>query len=533
MNSLHGKDDFNSLNQPDFNGGENAFPNLVSMIDALRSNSAYLNDQLAKKAEDRDRGPNIDNPASNVWDYTSTPVMATQAKYAHLAPQLAQVGRDGNYMLFSRAGDLLLPLAIGPSFEPGVIAVIESSGGMLPQADREELGRFTLSEAVAMAADLYTPGGTYDGTVMALYRNIARQDVSIPNPDDRPHPVLVRGQLVLDDFVPFLDQGTDGVFNAADDEHLGAGIPMALNVLHQFRTGDYRQAAEIAGVPAIGAGGGTTERVSGIVNINTAPIDVLRVIPGLSPDPDRSTDNPPWTKTPVTSVWPPSNSYFLYDPVTAPATLDIAATLASYRDKTDVVTRPASPTDPRVLVQFGELNADLPDREAWKARADRTQIKGIRETPGIQSEGELAALIIRDTRGGSATMPTPDLSNSIDSFGRDGAELPWAGLSSMLVKRNPTDNASVELVAPAASDTLDQRLALVNAAINSVTVRSDVFCVWFKLIGFTPEDVQVDSDEDPMIPSVQRRFVMIVDRSGVNVLGRSPKILLFKEVPVE
>lgn len=533
MNSLHGKDDFNSLDQGDFDGSENAFPNLVSMIDALRGNSADLNDQLAKKAEERDRGANIDNPASNVWDYTQSPARSVQANYVQMAPQIAQVGRSGNYMLFSRAGDLLLPLAIGPSYEPGVIAVIEASGGALPQADRDELGRFTLSEAVAMAADLYSPGAAYDGTVMALYRNIARQDVSITNPDNRPHPVLVRGQLVLEDFVPFIDQGTNGVFDAGTDEHLGAGIPMALNILHEFRTADYRQAAEIAGVPAVGAGGSTIERVSGVVNINTAPLDVLRVIPGLSPDPDRSTANPPWTKLPVTSAISGQSFQGLYDPTANAQTFDIAATLASYRDKTDVVTRPASPTDARLLVQFGELNADLPDRDAWTARADRTQIKGIRETPGIQSEGELAALIIRDTRGGSATMPTPDLSNSIDSLGRDGAELPWAGLSSMLIKRNPTDDDRAQRVAPSASDTLDQRLALVNAAINSVSVRSDVFCVWFKLIGFTPEDVQVDSDADPMIPSVQRRFVMIVDRSGVNAVGRAPKILLFKEVPVD
>jgi hypothetical protein len=38
--------------------------------------------------------------------------------------------------------------------------------------------------------------------------------------------------------------------------------------------------------------------------------------------------------------------------------------------------------------------------------------------------------------------------------------------------------------------------------------------------------------EDPITPSVRRRFVMVVDRSNVTTRGTKPRILLMKEVPL-
>jgi len=61
--------------------------------------------------------------------------------------------------------------------------------------------------------------------------------------------------------------------------------------------------------------------------------------------------------------------------------------------------------------------------------------------------------------------------------------------------------------------------------------------VWFMVAGYSKTDV-VRGDgtpllpTDPMVPSVQRRFLMVVDRSNVTQLGQKPRIVLFKEVPL-
>ncbi|MGD9688554.1 MAG: hypothetical protein AB7K52_03675 [Phycisphaerales bacterium] len=84
----------------------------------------------------------------------------------------------------------------------------------------------------------------------------------------------------------------------------------------------------------------------------------------------------------------------------------------------------------------------------------------------------------------------------------------------------------------AAPDTLDEKYVVANAALGSVSVRSDVFCVWFVVKGFAPSDVQGLAPEDPMIPSVERRYVMVVDRSNVTKLDDQPRILFVQEVPI-
>jgi hypothetical protein len=35
-----------------------------------------------------------------------------------------------------------------------------------------------------------------------------------------------------------------------------------------------------------------------------------------------------------------------------------------------------------------------------------------------------------------------------------------------------------------------------------------------------------------LLPSIQRRFLMVIDRSNVTQLGEKPRIVLFKEVPM-
>ena len=39
-------------------------------------------------------------------------------------------------------------------------------------------------------------------------------------------------------------------------------------------------------------------------------------------------------------------------------------------------------------------------------------------------------------------------------------------------------------------------------------------------------------DEQPMVPSIAKRYVMVVDRSNVVNRGDKPRVLMLKEVPM-
>jgi hypothetical protein len=81
------------------------------------------------------------------------------------------------------------------------------------------------------------------------------------------------------------------------------------------------------------------------------------------------------------------------------------------------------------------------------------------------------------------------------------------------------------------------KLAIANATLNTTTVRSDVFIAYFIVQGYLPEDTIVNDDPtngpvEPMVPSLQKRYVMVVDRSNVVKVGDRPKILFLKELPM-
>jgi hypothetical protein len=49
--------------------------------------------------------------------------------------------------------------------------------------------------------------------------------------------------------------------------------------------------------------------------------------------------------------------------------------------------------------------------------------------------------------------------------------------------------------------------------------------------GYTQQDVEGLGPDDPMAPSIERRFLMIIDRSNVTQLGKGePRIVVFKEL---
>ena len=81
---------------------------------------------------------------------------------------------------------------------------------------------------------------------------------------------------------------------------------------------------------------------------------------------------------------------------------------------------------------------------------------------------------------------------------------------------------------------LDANIQLVqlNAVLNSMTVRSDYYAVWFVVQGFKESDTQDLSDTDPLVPSFKARYLMIVDRSNVTEKGDRPHVLAFVQLPM-
>ena len=81
-------------------------------------------------------------------------------------------------------------------------------------------------------------------------------------------------------------------------------------------------------------------------------------------------------------------------------------------------------------------------------------------------------------------------------------------------------------------DDYAEKLALASGVLNMVSVRSDYYAVWFVVQGYRESDVANLRPEDPLIPTLQKRYMMVVDRSNVIEPGDKPKIVLLKEVPL-
>lgn len=167
------------------------------------------------------------------------------------------------------------------------------------------------------------------------------------------------------------------------------------------------------------------------------------------------------------------------------------------------------------------------DRETF------TGIDGLRTTPGFGSLGELFAVRLN-----------PELINfesnvrwftlrhlSIDQLGYDERAQGVAPNAlgdpvTMLPELygNSTPGNTV--------DDYAEKLAIANGVLNLISVRSDYYAVWFVVQGYRESDVANLRPEDPLIPSLQKRYIMVVDRSNVVEAGDQPRIVLLKEVPL-
>lgn len=391
----------------------------------------------------------------------------------------------------ARLQDLLSVMAIGPEYDPPVRgATTANDPSLLPdevpsQADPVPARArwITLPNALAMALNYSSPPDAdagnpqnpgdvsntaeLDFTIYARLgdprlaptaanplpgNNTAVYGSPVAPPTGSARPIaaaLDRGMLLMERYAPFEDRNLNGVFDRATsvvDSKRWPGIPLAMAISNSF---DERATRATA----------LTQSTPGVINLNTAPPAVLKLIPMLSPTTERLPTN--------ATAAIPSGEYVWGDPTGNPSDLsgyawmgkafgvnpaqplqpnpkpvrfigmgtDLAAGLQAYRDQMNVYTRGKPefpnariPRQPESLVRFGtrapvQSQAQLssnpliaPNLEGpivpeaalnnsgaprpWSGRFDTTRIMAIREQPGLVSPMEIMAIIDRSPDSG-------------------------------------------------------------------------------------------------------------------------------------
>ncbi len=407
-----------------------------------------------------------------------------------------------------RATDMLLPMCVGPWEAPVDHDAIPQTNGMVRWT--------TLAEAwaIAMGYEDLTFGNIPQPTSnpLSMYANVA------PAPQSRgsqnPRPVTDYGHLVLDDFVPFYDSDSNGKFDPSiqlggfnHDLRMGLGIPVALSILDSISTCD-------------STFGGLSRATPGLINVNTATHEALRCLPLLTP-PDAAAN----------LLWTPAAGGFLpMDP-----RADVAASVVAYRDKVPVDVLPGRGNG---VTQARFMDTDIVDGAVdqvvrpdivgmQSGRARQNRIDGVRELAGFASPGEMMCVLSRNTAAFGSNVASRDRVTNIDHLAFNVKNDSQAGIASLLRK----DSAG-NLVPDAVQDKYEEKLMIAAALSNTTSVRSDIFACWFVIRGYTRDDCEGLGASDPMVPSVERRFLMILDRSNITRIGDEPKVLLFQEVPM-
>ncbi len=102
----------------------------------------------------------------------------------------------------------------------------------------------------------------------------------------------------------------------------------------------------------------------------------------------------------------------------------------------------------------------------------------------------------------------------------------------LFLNENPDRTNRKRALEDELEDDLLEKLAIFNGAANTIDTRSDFFAAWFIIRGYRESDVEGLDAGEPMTPTYQKRFLMVIDRSNVTDLGQQPRILLLREVPL-
>lgn len=494
--------------------------------------------------------PNILSIGGTALDTTSggaEPLIITDASTLRERPRLA---------------DLLLAWGIGPAYAPSPT-----------RPDALDFGRYveeewmTTSEAMAVALGVVQPmltGPFYDEPDSVWFET---WDTTDPL---NPIGILDDGHLSLDRFVPFVNVDTSEnpiVFTPGDDRVRGAGVPAALGVIDRVRVFDRPQRVTDPLTPgtATNLELALTRPVLGTININTAPVEVLRLLPGLAPmrtgyvnSNDSSSVVLEWWGAQLAGARVPNAQPSVNTIDLLIENPDIATGIVAYRDRIFGVPNTAAHASATLAgvyynsPMFTSVNDaqqnlmsvsdNFITEDAFNFpgsttitldRRTMTGIDGLRTTPGFQSLGELLAVRVNpEFEGDPVYNDSWDFlrNMSIDMLGYDDRAQGIEDKTTIVpqVYGNGTGDYAV-------GDTIDdyaEKLAMANGVLNMLSVRSDFYAVWFVVQGYRESDVSNLRPEDPLIPSLHKRYIMVVDRSNVVEPGDKPKVVLLKEVPL-
>lgn len=504
--------------------------------------------------------------------------------------------RVGDMLLPLAVGAYRTPLETGPNTEPatpdGIYALdpLERLGQY--EAQWTTLGE-ALAAAAGYSAAVGPGGGAVTMGPKDPFRSLSFDHTTgAPTPKTPtattlggntilPH-VLDRGQLRLDAFVPFIDMDLDGLFTAGTDIRRGLGVPMALDLF------DITQAGADFGTIAMGD---IDRPVMGTINVNTAEPEVLRLHPALAMDmfdtPDTAVPNRLWWPRSLWNLNLNSTPYRmnLFSNPNRPNNVrfaDVGTFITAYRDpaRYSRLTLPnlAGATTPVEVDSFTRMPVDPmdPTKGLKLDRETKSGIQYIRENPGLLSIGELFAARdltndnIEHQMGGFArdertmgigfidrqgtpdsnanygkgvvnpTLPAQRGNVEIATFGNQltGDLIGYAMNYGTAATGTPPEFPGLSggpmfpIMPDQVPDSYDEQLIQLNAVLNSMSVRSDYFAVWFIVHGYKESDTVDLADTDPLTPSFQARYLMILDRSNVTQKGQRPKVMAFVQLPM-
>ncbi|HEX2836777.1 MAG TPA: hypothetical protein VHN77_01485 [Phycisphaerales bacterium] len=575
-----------SLNEADFSTGTSVSAgDGIAKTNAVDWISCMSGGETMYDTDDPRRAPKFRNTPANAIDQASSATTNYLGRdYSLLYPQIntapgasddfsepdiEKVEDNVNQLLVSRmrVADALLPLGIGPQDTPYVSTSTTPLNPAIPAFF--DVRYTTLAEALAIAQGYdfsYAVSTTGPNPRPDQSLFWGPQSANTANDANVPERDLMfdRGNLHLDAFVPFVDvlfgaANSTGIFNPGDDRRVGLGIPAAMSVLEQFTV------APDGNSPSL------TRGVQGLININTASQAALRSVPFLAP-PDLAAAATaaavPAAITTVENWWAGSITAQPYPQDTASNSpfvlanrpwlqLDLASTLDAYRRKANVLARPTTGVTLNTAPSIGldpvqdrrEFFDDDPTDDATGTpRSAYADINGLSDLVGLRSVGEVLAVRQRHTESTNATVTwNADQSGfwsfplGFDAMGFDkvtpgtygSADIESSVASVESYVTTPAAPVTGTLLQPTVANEFDEKLSIAGAALGTTSVRSDVYAAWFVVMGFQPSDIDACiAASDPLVPSVQRRFLMIVDRSNVTKKGEKPKVLLLKEVPM-
>lgn len=466
----------------------------------------------------------------------------------------------------ARIAEALLALGIGPAWAPVVRDLAD------PNFEDEEW--MTLPEAIALATGYETiadPNGADDIEAADVVWHDSVRNVTNDPFGATTEYVLDNLRLRLDDYVPFInvtlagETGPDqkpvfstdpnGAVNVLDFRR-GAGVPFAFGVLDQLRpfgvlplpgdellTDEQREQLRL------------TRPVMGLVNVQTAPLRVLRLLPGLAPSPE--VYSPTVGAARVPEWWAAQGGLVTDDigvarmqPGDFRDNPDVAAGIAAYRDRLfanprirsreDKLTYPFNETspltyqpdvaDPRNAGFYTQnLPLELLDTSLRRDRGGVAGIPGLRGSPMFASLGELLAVSVRENPG----VPDPLADNrrhlTTQAYYGNQTNLGVSGSGAATVTIDPQFTGDDPGITP---DDYAERLATAVGLMNTTSVRSDYFAAWLVVQGFRESDVTGLQPDEPLVPSFKRRFLIVIDRSNVINPGDAPRVVLFRELPL-